>query len=175
MDFHFASRIATFVLALAPGLALADTANVTPNAFTITHRAELNASPATVYAALGQVGRWWDGRHTYSGNAENLVLDMRAGGCWCEQWDGGSVQHARVLYVARDKALRLEGGVGPLQDMAVTAVMTYAIATVEGKAVLTMTYRVRGPDAGLDKLAPVVDQVLGQGFARLVEFAGKPG
>jgi hypothetical protein len=175
MHFHLASRIATLVVALAAAPVLAVPSSVTPQSFTSTHRAEVNATPAAVYAAIGQIGQWWNGQHTYSGNPENLSLDLRAGGCWCEQWDGGSVQHARVLYAARDKALRLEGGLGPLQDMAVSAVMTYAIAVADGKTVLTLTYRVRGADASLDKLAPIVDQVVGEGFARLVAFAGKAG
>ena len=174
MRFHLASRIATIV-ALAAIPVLAETTNVSPNAFTSSHRAEVNASPAAVYAALGQLGRWWDPRHTYSGKSENLSLDLRAGGCWCEQWDGGSVEHARVIYAAPGKALRVEGGFGPLQAMAVSAVVTYAIKTEGEKTILTMTYNVRGADAGLDKLAPLVDKVMAEGFARLVEFAGKGG
>lgn len=175
MHFHRASRIATIALALAAAPALADTSNVTPNAFTITYRAEVNGTPAATYAALGQVGKWWDARHSYSGKGENLSIELRAGGCWCERWEGGSVEHARVIYTIRDKAVRLEGGFGPLQGMAVSAILNYAIATVEGKTVLTMTYIVRGADAGLDKLAPVVDKVMGENFQRLVEYAGKPG
>ena len=173
MHFHFASRIATFAVALAAMPAVGAVASVTPQSFVITHKAEVNATPATLYAAIGQVSRWWNPQHSYSGKGENLSLDMRAGGCWCESWDGGSVEHARVLYAGRDKMLRLEGGFGPLQDLAVTAVLTFAITTVEGKTALTMNYRVRGPDANLDKLAPIVDKVMGEGFERLVEFAGK--
>jgi uncharacterized protein YndB with AHSA1/START domain len=174
MQFQLASRIATFALGLAATPALAAVASVTPQSFVIHHRAELNATPATVYAALAQIPQWWNPAHTYSGKADNLSLDMRAGGCWCETWDGGSVEHARVLYAGRDKMLRLEGGFGPLQDLAVTAVLTFSIATVEGKTVLTMTYRVRGPDASLDKLAPLVDKVVGEGFERLVALASRP-
>ena len=173
MHFHRASRIATIALALAAGPALADTSNVTPNAFTVTFRGEVNAAPAALYSAIGQVGKWWDPRHSYSGKGENLSIDLRAGGCWCEQWDGGSVEHARVIYAARDKAVRVEGGFGPLQAMAVTAVLTYAIATVEGKTMLSMTYQVRGADGNLDKMAPVVDKVMGENFQRLVEYVGK--
>ena len=175
MPFHTASRIATFAFAVAVGPAFAEATNVTPQSFMVTHRAETSASPAAVYAAFGQVSRWWNPQHTYSGKAENLSLEMRAGGCWCEQWDGGSVQHMRVLFAGRDKMVRLEGGLGPLQDRAVTAVMTLAITPADGKTVVTLTYKVRAPDAGLDKVAGPVDQVLGDGFSRLMELAGKPG
>src|ERR1043165_1484717 len=102
MHFHYASRIATFALALAAAPALATPSDVTPQSLVSTHRAETSASPAAVYAAFGQVSRWWSSQHTYSGKAENLSLDLRAGGCWCEQWDAGSVQHTRVLFALRD-------------------------------------------------------------------------
>jgi uncharacterized protein YndB with AHSA1/START domain len=173
MQLHLASRIATIALCCFAGPSIAAVAEVTPQSFVISHRAEVNATPAAVYAALAQMPRWWNPQHSYSGKSENLSLDVRAGGCWCEQWDGGSVEHARVVLAWRDKLLRLEGGFGPLQDLAVTAVLTFGIATAEGKTTLVMNYRVRGPDANLDKLAPIVDKVLVEGFERLVAFASK--
>jgi hypothetical protein len=100
-------------------------------------------------------------------------MEMRAGGCFCEQWDGNSIEHARVIYAARDKVLRLEGALGPLQGMAVAGVMNYAIASADGKTTLTYTYRVRGADAELEKLAAIVDKVVGEQFARLVAFVEK--
>jgi len=172
MSFH-ASRIAMLCLAAAAMPAWAATSGVSSNGFLSTHRAELGATPAEVYAALGQVGRWWNGDHTYSGKAENLTMELRANGCFCENWDGNSIEHARVIYAARDKVLRLEGGLGPLQPMAVTGVMNYAITTAEGKTLLTFTYRVRGADAELDKLAATVDKVMAEQFTRLVAFVEK--
>jgi len=173
MRIHLASLTATFLAAMSATPVLAEVTSVTPQSFAITHKAEVNVSPAVLYAALGQLPRWWNAQHSYSGKSENLSLDMRAGGCWCETWEGGTVEHARVIQTGRDRILRLEGGLGPLQDMAVTAVLTFSIGTLEGKTNLTMTYRVRGPDANLDKIAPIVDKVVGEGFGRLVEFAGK--
>ena len=173
MPLHDASRIAMLCLAAAAMPALGATSGVSPNGFLITHRAELGATPAEVYLALGQVGRWWNGDHTYSGKAESLTMDLRAGGCFCEQWDGNSIEHARVIYAAFEKVLRLEGGLGPLQPMAVAGVMNYAITTADGKTVLTFTYRVRGVDAELDKLAAIVDKVMAEQFTRLVAFVEK--
>ncbi|HEX7915316.1 MAG TPA: hypothetical protein VF497_06160, partial [Rudaea sp.] len=75
-----------------------------------------SAAPDRAYAAITGVARWWDSNHTYSGNASNLSLDARAGGCWCEQLaDGGSVQHMTVLTAMPGRMLRLSGGLGPLQ------------------------------------------------------------
>lgn len=174
MKFKVASRFATFALLAAAALpGAAATSAVTPSGFLVTHRAELAATPAIAYAALGEIGKWWNAEHTYSGNAANLSLDLRAGGCWCERWDDNSIEHARVIYAARDRVLRLEGGLGPLQDMAVAGVMNFALAVVEGKTVLTFTYRVRGADASLDKSAAIVDKVLGEQLARYVEHLAR--
>ena len=64
-----------------------------------------------------------------------------------------------------------------LQELPVTGVLTFTIAMQETKTILRVTYRVSGPpDVGLDKLAPVVDQVIGHQFKRLKSLAetGKP-
>jgi len=126
-----------------------------------------------VYAALGRIDRWWNPEHTYSGQAANLSLDLRAGGCFCERWGGGSeIEHARVLFVGKDTVLRLEGGLGPLQDLAVQGVLTIGLKPVEGGAELTWTYRVAGaPDAALDQWAQPVDGVLAEQLRRLVARA----
>jgi len=68
--------------------------------------------------------------------------------------------------------LRLNGAFGPLQDMAVVGVLTIVTSTGTGaeadKHFLRMTYRVASSsEAGLDKLAPVVDGVIGEQFKRL--------
>ena len=175
MKFQTRSRIATFLAAAAIALpSSAATSGVSPAGYLVTHRVELAAAPAEAWAALGDIGKWWNGDHTYSGNPANLAMELRAGGCFCERWgDGNSIEHARVIYAARDKALRLEGGLGPLQDMAVSGIMNFTLAVVEGKTVLTFTYRVRGAEANLDKTAAIVDKVLGEQVARYAEYLGK--
>lgn len=173
MKIHFASRIATFGFMLAASTAVAETSGVSPSGYFITHKAEVNATPAQVYSALGQLGRWWNSQHTYSGKSENLVVELRAGGCFCEHWEGNSIEHARVIYATRDKVVRMEGSLGPLQDMAVTGIMNWIIATADGKTKLTFTYRVRGAEASLEKTAEIVDKVMGEQFTRLVAFVEK--
>ena len=165
------------LLALLAGAAHAETSGVSPSGFVVTHRAQTTATPAEVYAAIGHPERWWNGEHTYSQDAANLSLSLTAGGCFCERWANGSVEHARVIYAARDSAVRLSGAFGPLQALAVDAVLTIAVATKDGHTTLQMTYRVSGnADAALDKLAQPVDGVLGEQFKRLESFAatGKP-
>lgn len=175
-------RAAALALALlaAAGGARAEAGAVSTSGFTITHAAPLKAPPARVYEALGRIGQWWSSDHTYSGQAANMTIELRAGGCFCERWGGGSeVEHARVLFVAKDAVLRLEGGLGPLQDLAVSAVLTISLKkSADGEGTeMKWLYRVAGaPDPALEKWAGPVDQVLGEQVRRLVahvEAAGR--
>ncbi|MEQ1709661.1 MAG: ATPase [Terricaulis sp.] len=156
--------------------AQAEIAAVAPGAFLIQTEAELAASPEQTWRALTRIGRWWGSEHTYSGDAGRLSLDPRAGGCWCERWSGQSVEHARVvLAMERDgvRTLRTIGGLGPLQEMGTTAILTFVITPQGSGSKISMTYRVAGdPGLGLGPIAPLVDQVLMAQFARLVRYAG---
>jgi len=146
----------------------AKTSEVSPSGFVASFREEVDAPPAEAWTAIVQISRWWDGEHSYSGDPANFSLDPVAGGCWCERWDGNSVEHMRVVQVLRNNTLRLAGGLGPLQARAVNGVLTFALAPNGGKTTLSVTYRVRGsPDAGLDKVADAVDGVLGAQVKRL--------
>jgi hypothetical protein len=141
--------------------------------FVIEATALAEASPAVVYRQLIRVQDWWDPKHTWSGSARNLKLEPKAGGCFCEKLaDGGSVQHARVIFAQPQKMLRLDGALGPLQDMAVTGVLSFALAPDGPGTRIRMTYRVAGV-LSMDsaKLAPLVDQVMGIQLARLRSLA----
>jgi uncharacterized protein YndB with AHSA1/START domain len=166
------------LLGLLAGPAWADTGNVTPQGFVSIFRDEVKTTPEQLWQALVQLPRWWSAEHTYSGQASNLSLDTQAGGCWCERWGNGrSVQHGTVVLVQPERTLRVVGNLGPLQELPVNGVLTFTIAMQETQTILRLTYRVSGaPDAGLDKLAPLVDQVIGQQFRRLKSLAetGKP-
>jgi uncharacterized protein YndB with AHSA1/START domain len=163
--------------ALLAAAASAEPSGVSPSGFVVTHRLEVKAPPARVFEAIGRIERWWTDEHTYSGQAANMRLDLVAGGCFCERWTGGSIMHAQVLYVADGKVVRMQGGLGPLQALAVNGVYTLAVSQVDGRTVLTSTYRVAGtPDAALDQWASKVDDVLGEQARRLVSFveSGRP-
>jgi len=167
------SLLPTLVLLLSMP-ALAEVKDTRENGFTIEATVMAEASPAVVYTRLVKVAGWWDPQHTWSGSASNLKLDPKAGGCFCEKLpDGGSVQHARVIFAQPGKLLRLEGGLGPMQDMAVTGILSFTLEP-DGKGTrIRMTYRVAGmlgmPAA---QLAPGVDQVMGIQLGRLRAFAG---
>jgi pimeloyl-ACP methyl ester carboxylesterase len=163
-------------LALAAALpAPAAVSGVTPSTFLVTHRIETRAAPAALFDVIAQPARWWSSEHTWSGSASNLRMRLGVGGCFCEVWDRNIVEHARVILSMPPKSLRLEGGLGPLQQMAVSAVLDFRIEPREGGSTLVVTYRVRAtPDAALDKIAPAVDKVLGEQVQRLAEVVDAP-
>src|SRR5262245_2984866 len=135
-------RFALFAVAaatafLCPRAAQAEVAQASPGSVTIHAEASLQRSPGRVWPPLTQIGRGWGDEHTYSGRAAHMRLDARAGGCWCERWDGQSVEHMRVISVFERegvRTLRLVGGLGPLQEMPVDGVLTWTISTQEGGA-----------------------------------------
>jgi len=169
-----------FVAALAAGVAVPANAvlsDVGPNGFVVTVRHELKATPRRTWEALGEVDRWWNGQHSWSGSAANLSLGRRAGDCFCERWAAGSVEHGRVVMALEDKLLRLDAALGPLQALGVRGILSFAIATAEGRTVLVITYRVSGGDkAGLQELSGPVDGVIAEQARRLAAWidTGKP-
>jgi hypothetical protein len=173
MRFVFAAAAFATVFVATP--ARAEVASATPNGFLIQAEAEVATTPERAWRALGQVGRWWNSAHTYSGDAQRLQVEVRAGGCWCERWDGQSVEHGRVVLVMEHegvRTLRVNAPLGPLQEMAVNGVMTFTVARHANGAKITMTYRVSGdPALGLDQIAPLVDGVLMEQFGRLSRYS----
>jgi uncharacterized protein YndB with AHSA1/START domain len=151
--------------------ARAEVKQVAADAFLVQHSRVLHAAPARVYAALVDIAHWWDGVHTWSGDAAHLRLDAHAGGCFCERWDGNSVQHMRVLWASPGQMLRMEGAIGPLQEMAVAGVMTFALKPDGKDTRLEFSYRVTGAGSSrLDRIAPMVDRVLGGQLDRLQRY-----
>ncbi|WP_375195172.1 SRPBCC family protein [Sphingobium sp.] len=145
--------------------------------FAVENSVDVAADAGTVYRLLGQPRRWWNGEHSYSGDAANLSLKPVAGGCFCETVPGrsgraGSIEHARVIHAAPDRQLRLSGALGPLQAEAVTGTLTFDIAPVEKGARVVMSYVVGGYiRMGGAKIAPVVDKVLAEQLAGLKRAA----
>jgi uncharacterized protein YndB with AHSA1/START domain len=172
-------RILAWLLALAALPAGADVAEVTPAGFTVSYREEIKATPDAAWKAIVALPSWWDGEHTYSGQAANLSVDAQAGGCWCERWgDGRSVRHGTVILVQPGSVIRFDAALGPLQELAVQGILTIVTGVQDGKTMLRMTYRVAGNDAAaLDKLAPPVDRVIGLQYRRLKALieTGRPG
>jgi uncharacterized protein YndB with AHSA1/START domain len=133
----------------------------------------LAASPYRVYAALGEIARWWDPAHSVSKDAANLRPELRAGGCLCEQLkDGGSMQHLQVVYAAPGAGLRLRGALGPLQMEGVDGVLAWTLkATEDGGTEATLSYVVGGYiRSGMEQWAPRVDRAIDGALHRLKTF-----
>jgi uncharacterized protein YndB with AHSA1/START domain len=143
------------------------------DSLTVSHAATLRAAPAAVYRALGEVGRWWSDQHTWSGAARNLTMELRAGGCFCEAWSAGTVEHGHVVLAQTNEVLRMNTALGPLQELGVSGVLTFKLTPASsGGTQLEVIYRASGDAThGLDKLAPIVDGVIGQQVARFARFA----
>ena len=155
----------TIALASSASLADAEVKSSSPAGFEVESKAMVAATPAEVYAKLGRVGEWWSSAHTYSGKAANMSLELKAGGCFCEAIPdgGGSIEHARVVYAMPGAALRVQGGLGPLQQEAAAGTLTWSLKAVPGGTEVTQSYVVGGyVRGGADKYSKIVDQVLAE-------------
>lgn len=162
------------VTGILGGAAYADVKAKAPDGMTLQITAEAKLDRDAAWARLLNLPSWWSAAHTYSGYAARLSLDAQAGGCWCEIWSGGEVEHGRVVMVMPRQMLRISGAFGPLQDLGASAAMTLTLSdgAVPGSTKLTLDYKVVGSSlSGLDSLAVIVDQVLAEQVARF--SAGK--
>ena len=162
------------------GAARAAVVEASPTGLQVKETAEIAAPAARVWAALGEVGRWWKSEHSWSGDAKNLSLELRAGGCWCEANlpGGGGAQHMTVLLVMPGKTAILAGTLGPLEFSGASGHLIWRLAEKDGRTTLTQTYFVGGYyPGGLDKLAGPVDGVMTEALGRLKAYVetGKPG
>ena len=166
--------LAALALAALPPQLPAATSGVSPSGFTITVERDIPASPQRVYAALGEVGKWWNKDHSWSGEASNLSMELKAGGCFCERWGKGSVEHGRVINATQDQLLRLRAPLGPLQALPVSAVLSFQVAAAPAGAKLTVTYVIAGGGMDLSQLAAPVDGVITEQVTRLARFLSPP-
>ncbi|GFM30141.1 SRPBCC domain-containing protein [Novosphingobium sp. PY1] len=179
-------KSAAFALALALfGSAVpawAKVAEVSERGFVVRHLVEVSTSPAKTWDMILDPAKWWESSHTWSGDAANLSIDAKAGGCFCEVLRNpkspnaaprGSVEHMRVVYIESDRALRMVGALGPLQADAANGTLTIEIKPAKDGTQILLEYVVGGfLRTPMDKLAPAVDGMLG---AQLASLAGKLG
>lgn len=139
-----------------------------PGGFAISRTVHIAAPPDRVYATLIVPARWWNSQHTFSGSAGNLTLDARAGGCFCETWSGGSVQHLVVVDAEPGKVLRLRGALGPFQGQGVSSALTFTLKANSGGTDLTLDNIVGGfMKGGFAKWPSLADAMLAEQMIRL--------
>ncbi len=174
MRTHFWLRPTVLILALTAcaGFALAEVADRTDAGFTLKYAVTITAPPEQAFSKIIDIAKWWASDHTYSGDASNLSIEAKPGGCFCERLsNGGGVEHMRVVNVIPGQTLRMAGGVGPLQSLGVAGSLSFDIAKGKTSTTLTMIYRVGGYfPGGTQSLVAPVNNVFGQQFKRLANY-----
>jgi hypothetical protein len=131
-------------LFLSQGPALAEVVSVNDNGFTVKANVHVNAKRDDAFKQLLNIGDWWNSSHTWFGDAKAMSIDPKAGGCWCEIVGDQSSAHGIVSQIDPGKLLRLNAQLGPLQEMAVTGVLTFKLEEMGSGAHLYATYTVNG-------------------------------
>ncbi len=158
---------------------LAEVIDSSATGFLVGSSVIINSTPSKVYKTIvGEVGNWWNADHTYSGDARNLSLDPRPGGCFCEKLpDSGGVQHMTVIFASPGKLLRMTGGLGPLQGSGLSGVLTLSLDSLDQKTKLELVYSVGGFfQGGPQGISGPVDKVLLEQITRLKTYVetGRP-
>lgn len=180
--FRLSPALAALAL-LGAAPAAAEVTGGGPDSFVSRNEVVVKASPKEVWLALISPATWWTSEHTWSGDAANLTLTPQAGGCFCEKIPEvdepgrftleGSVEHMRVIQAYPERALRMQGALGPLQSEPVSAVLTIAISEVEQGTRIVWEYNVGGPMRyELPVIARAVDGVMGLQLKSLSELLG---
>jgi uncharacterized protein YndB with AHSA1/START domain len=166
-----AAAAAATALLIAP--AHAEITDSQANGFEVRVTAEIAAAPAKVWKDFAALGKWWSPQHSYSHDAKNLSLQLRAGGCWCEKLPaGGSVEHMRVVQVHPGAEVVLEGAMGPLQTTGADGHMSVKFEDAAGKTKVTFAYDVGGySKGGMETWAAPVDGVLQEQLGRLKKYS----
>ncbi len=182
----FAAAVTGCMLAMATAVpAQAEVVSAAPDAFVVRHTVAVTADRRTAWLALITPSKWWTPAHTFSGDSGNLSLMPKADGCFCEVVPAkesaavvglqGSVEHMRVILALPDQALRMQGGLGPLQSEPVNAVLTITLSPVDGRdgTRITFEYAVGGyMRFESPAIATLVDQVVGAQIAGLAKMLG---
>ncbi|XUU59880.1 SRPBCC family protein [Erythrobacter sp. HA6-11] len=146
--------------------------------------AEVTADTKATWLALISPAKYWNAGHTWSGDAANMRLTPQAGGCFCEKIPEdpdpskitleGSVEHMRVIHAFPEKALRMSGGLGPLQSEPAQGVLTVALSETEaGGTRIVWEYAVAGRMRyEMPVIAKAVDGVMSQQLAGLAALLG---
>lgn len=141
--------------------------------FSLSLDVPVGTAPSTTYECfVKNVGQWWDPDHTYSSDAANLSFDTTVDGGLTEVLPGGGfVRHLQLVNLMPGELIRLEGGLGPLQEHGVHGSMTIQFESVEEGTIIQLSYNVGGhmPNGKVtfQQWAPIVAQVIRQQLERL--------
>ena len=162
----------------------AEVVDADDRSFITRDEAVVEADLKTTWLALISPGRWWNSAHTWSGDAANMTLRPQAGGCFCERIPEdpdpntisleGSVEHMRVVQAFPEKALRMQGGLGPLQSEPVLGVLTIVLSEVDDGTRIVWEYNVGGSMRyEVPVISKAVDGVMTQQLNGLAKLLGR--
>lgn len=154
------------------------------SAFVTRDSAVVAASPYDTWQALIAPGKWWNNAHTWSADAANMYISAQGGGCFCELLPErenapdsirrGSVQHMVVLLADPPRALRMRGGLGPLQSEPVDGVLTITLQPQGDGTKIVWEYVVGGfMRFDTPTIAKAVDGVMSQQLGGLAKLLGR--
>jgi len=178
---RFATLAAVGLASSVP--AAAELTQTSDNGFVSRHEVVVDASPRDVWLALISPAGWWRSEHTWSGEAANLTLTPQAGGCFCETIPEvdepdrftlqGSVEHMRVIQAYPERALRMQGALGPLQSEPVVGILTIAISESDEGTQIVWEYNVGGTMRyEVPVISRAVDAVMGAQLGALAALLG---
>ena len=163
-------KITVLLILLIPCIVKADVVESDKQGFIIKIERTASADVKTSYQQFLNVGQWWSGDHTWFGDAENLFMEAKAGGCFCEKSGEKEVLHMTVSYIDPMNEVRLVGGLGPLQMLGIHGGMSWKFKAVDSThTLITQQYHVVGyVKGGMDGFANIVDTVQTIQIDRLV-------
>ena len=152
---------------MAGGAAQAAVTDRSAAGFEVVETATIAAPPDKVWSTLMRPARWWNPKHTWSGDAKNLSFDGM--GCFCETLPHGAVRHMTIVYADGKSQLRLFGAMGPLQFTGASGHLVVALKPAGAATEVTLSYDVGGYAKGglAEQFAAPVDMVLGEQLGRL--------
>lgn len=168
------TAIALVAFLAIPSIADAKVLAKSATGFVVEHTVDLKTDARAAYDAFLKIGSWWSSSHSFSGDAKNLTIEAKPGGCWCETLpSGGFVKHMEVIHAAPGSMLVFSGGLGPLQFMGVAGSMTVSFKPGKGATTVTLRYDVGGrDDKNFEDISKGVDGVIAEQFTRYAKFAG---
>ena len=156
--------------------ARAEVTQSSASGFVVSGSATTAVSAEDIWYFLVEPAGWWNGEHSWSGEAANLRLEPEAGGCFCEDMpQGGSVEHMRVIYAAPGEMLRMSGALGPLQSEAAIGTLTIELSNDPAGTLVSWDYVVGGHSrVPFPEVASAVDMVLAEQMGRLMARLESP-
>ncbi|RTE87061.1 MULTISPECIES: SRPBCC domain-containing protein [Gammaproteobacteria] len=153
----------TAIVAVLTGLYLplpsvAEVKSSSESGFHLEINQAIDTTPEVAYHHfVNDIAQWWLSSHTWFGNSENLSIEARAGGCFCELNGDQQAEHMMVSFVDPSHKIMFTGGLGPLKGMGLNGALTFEFRTQTVK----VTYIADGyPTTNMQEFAPLVDNVL---------------